>query len=666
MSIRKKRQLFIAGGAVLAVLIAAIMLVIALGGHGRDAGTGGGSYQKHFDAAEAAYNRRDYGTALSELDKAMELDETEECYLLMAEIYYAQGDVDHARRVLLSGYSNVGGSVLEERLDQLNGTSGGTAQPAAASVTVGGRTFPADTSSVVLSNRGLQNSDLEALCTLTNLENLSISDNAITDVSPIANLPKLTSLQLSNNNVTDVSPLSGLESLKTLYLDGNPVDDLTPLYQLQNLRTLSMKSVSVTDRELTALEEALPDCYIFSDTREEEVPEQLSLGGKTFYSNTKELDLSGLGLRDISELRKCTQLEKLDLRDNEISDLSPLSELENLEKLNLWNNRVRDLNALSNLTRLRSLDLDSNRFTDIAPLENLTMLEELWLNGNDLDSLEPLKSLSGLRRLGLKSAGLQDSDLDVLSGLTTLEELALEDNEDISPEKMEDLEKALDGCVITHSDLLWTVELGGKSFTSDATEISVPGQGVTDLSGLEHFTELVTLNLDDNDVTDLTPLYELAKLRTVSLRGNARLAPEELATLRGHLPDCEILADDGQEPEPSPEPSAGPEPENYAKGSQAALDALSSDGSFAILTASGSDDAAAMREGFLASAVDCNLKVVYDMTCPQDTEDFTPYITAIRDTGAGTVFLVLDDTAYGLFTVEANAMRFTAKLVQIK
>ena len=484
-------------------------------------------------------------------------------------------------------------------------------------------------------------------------------------MSPIAKLPKLTSLQLSNNNVADVSPLSSLESLKTLYLDGNPVDDLTPLYQLQSLRTLSMKSVSVTEHELSALEEALPDCYIFSDTREEETPELLSLGGKTFYSNTKELDLSGLGLRDISELRKCVQLEKLDLRDNSISDLSPLSELENLEKLNLWNNRAENLSALSKLTRLRSLDLDSNRIADISPLKDLDMLEELWLNGNTLDSLEPLENLSGLRRLGLKSTGLEDGDLDAIFGLTTLEELALEDNDDISPEKLAELEAALPGCVITHSELLWTVKLGGRSFTSDAAEIAVPGRGVTDLSGLEHFTELVTLNLDDNDITDLTPLYGLTKLRTVSLRGNARLTPEELETLRGHLPDCEIIADE-EEPEPSPAPSSEPDPDSYARGSQAALDAVNSEGGFALLTSLGLEEAAALREGFLASAVDCGLKLVYDLTCPAETEDFEAYISAIRDTGAETVFLVMDDNDFGLFTVEANAMRFTARLVQIK
>ncbi|MBR1660495.1 MAG: leucine-rich repeat domain-containing protein [Oscillospiraceae bacterium] len=663
MSIRKRRQLFVALGAVLLALLAAIVLLTVL--RGRAPAEDSGSYDRHFNAAEAAFNRRDYDQALDELDQALALEETEEVYLLMARVYAARGDLDHARRVLLTGYSNLGADSLTAMLDELNSGSSAAVPLSGqgSAVTVGGRTFPSDTSSVVLSNRGLENSDLAALCTLTNLENLSVSDNAITDLSPLSSLEKLTSLQLSNNNITDISPLSNLESLKTLYLDGNPVEDLSPLYRLHNLRTLSMKSVSVTASELSALEQALPDCYVFSDTREEEPVEELTLGSARFTTDVTELDLSGQGLQDISVLAKCGHLVKLDLRDNEISDLSPLAELHELEKLNLWNNRVWDLSPLMGLTRLSSLDLDGNRLSEIAPLQALSQLEELWLNNNALDGIEALRSLGSLRRLGLKGTGLTDQALDELKDLRNLSELALDDNPELSAEALEALEQALPDCSISYSEPLRTIELGGKQYRSDATEILASNQGITSLAGLEYFTSLETLDLDHNAIADFTPLYELTKLKKLSVRDNPRLTVEALDELRKRLPDCEIVADEIEE---TPEPSAVPEDvEAYDKGLHAALEAAGTGSGYALLSWDNLSAADAAREGFLNMSVELGLNLVYEERCGQDVEDFMEQIEAIRTAGADTVFLVMDDYTAGLFQVEAAAMDYKPRIVII-
>ena len=97
MSKERKKLYFIIGGAAAAVLIVALLLVLLLGG-GK-----GKKYEKYYSAAEAAFLVRDYDKAMKNLDKAMAIDATEECYLLRADVYYAQGDVEQAIQVLYLG-----------------------------------------------------------------------------------------------------------------------------------------------------------------------------------------------------------------------------------------------------------------------------------------------------------------------------------------------------------------------------------------------------------------------------------------------------------------------------------------------------------------------------------------------------------------------------------
>lgn len=648
MDIRKKKQLFLICGVALLVLIAAVVLVITL------SGSAGKQYEKHYQAAETAFREQKYDTALREIDAALNADATEEAYLLLAQIQYAQGDTEAAIQTLYLGYSRVGGDAIAGMLEELKAGSGAeNPLPETDAVTVAGRSFARDTVSVVLSGKGLNNADFAALCTLPELENLSVSDNAISDISPVAGLTKLTSLQLSNNAVSDLSALGGLGNLKTLYLDGNPVSDLTPLYSLRGLRTLSLKNVAVTPKALGALEDALPDCSVFSDTDAENVIE-FEIGGRIVTSDATELDLSGLGLTDISALGECRDLRKLNLRDNKIDDVSPLAELLDLEELRLWNNEVHDVTPLMSLKKLRYLDLDTNKLTDVTALGYLTGLEELWLNNNELRSFAPLRNLTELKRLGLRSTGLADADLELLYGLTELEELSLEENPDITANKFAELQEKLPGCDIAHSELLWKLKLGGVDYTSDITEIIAPNRGIESLEGLEHFTALATLNIDGNRVADLSPLYGLTSLRTVSVRGNG-LAQEEIDALREHLPGCEIISDT----ETAFDPTA------VGRGSAAASAAAGTGSGYAILWREGDPVSAGARRGLAQQAEDLGMNVVYDGAIPESAEDLTAWIAAMRDCGADTVFLVMDDAAMSAVLEQAEELAYGPQFIQV-
>lgn len=540
----KKKIMFITGAVIAAIAVIAIILGIVLSGSSRD-------YESLYDEAEMAFLSGDYDTALAKAEEAMDIEPTAELYLLMAECYYAREDLDMAIQILYLGYSRVGGDSLAQRLDEFKAEKGSdeSASGTPSVLTIDGREITPDTRSLLLSEKNLTDSDIAGLSTLYQLESLSLSDNNLTDISVLKNLTTLNFLQINGNRISDISALALLTNLKTLYIDDNPIADFTPLHGLSALRTLSMKGVHITESQLEALQEALPNCKIYADNIEEEVVE-LSLGGITFTSDVTELDLGGLGITDISVLSQCTELVHLDLRDNSITDISPLIDLQKLEYLCIWNNKVSDLGPLMTLSDLKFLDADNNEVKDISVLRHLTAMEELWLSGNDLNSISPLAELPALRRLGLKNTGLTDSDLELLAGIETLTELAIEDNAKLSAEKFEELQTALPNCKITHSELLYTVKFGDAEFKSDATSLIAVGMGIEDISGLDKFTALKTLVLSDNKISDLAPISGLTGLEALDLYGNeisdvsqlkALTALRSLSLLDNSISDLEPL-----------------------------------------------------------------------------------------------------------------------------
>ena len=74
-----------------------------------------------------------------------------------------------------------------------------------------------------------QVSDIRPLVNLTRLESLHLHHNQIEDITPLANLTRLTDLWLINNYITDVRPLKNLTLLKDLRIQNNLIADYSSL-----------------------------------------------------------------------------------------------------------------------------------------------------------------------------------------------------------------------------------------------------------------------------------------------------------------------------------------------------------------------------------------------------------------------------------------------------
>ena len=236
-------------------------------------------------------------------------------------------------------------------------------------------------------DRGIR--DLTGLQLATNLINLAISGNPISDYSPLAGLIRLEKLWLHAGEfgISDLSPLAGLTNLKLIHGHSNPISDLSPLAGLTKLEHIYLPDGNISDLTPLAGLTGLRELYLHFN----EISDISPLANLT---GLNRLDLADNNMSDISPLAGLINLEWLELRINDISDLSPLAGLTQLKWLRVAHNDISDLSPLAGLTELNSLALEENNITDISPLAGLTNLEFLDVSQNEIPDIS---SLDGLR-----------------------------------------------------------------------------------------------------------------------------------------------------------------------------------------------------------------------------------------------------------------------------
>ena len=257
--------------------------------------------------------------------------------------------------------------------------------------------------------------DISFLSGLNDLTELRLSGNNIVDISPLSGLTGLTNLHLSYNRITDISPLSGLTDLTELRLSGNNITDISPLSRLTNLRTLDLPSGIQDLPVLVRVLARLPHLISLglSGNNLEDVLALIPV--LSDLTGLRDLNLSGTGMTDLSPLTEFTHLTGLHLWGNNISDISPVADLRNLTTLSLGNNSVSDISPVADLRNLTTLSLGNNSVSDISPVAGLTNLTSLNLWGNNISDISPLVENTGFGRGGWSWVGVRRNPLSYQS-----------------------------------------------------------------------------------------------------------------------------------------------------------------------------------------------------------------------------------------------------------
>ena len=107
--------------------------------------------------------------------------------------------------------------------------------------------------------------DISFLSGLTELRGVNLNGNFVTDITPLAGLDKLERLGLAENGISDISALKDLNQLFDLALDGNEISDISALARLSHLNQVGLSDNLIEDLTPLAGKEELMYAAVFGN-----------------------------------------------------------------------------------------------------------------------------------------------------------------------------------------------------------------------------------------------------------------------------------------------------------------------------------------------------------------------------------------------------------------
>ena len=265
---------------------------------------------------------------------------------------------------------------------------------------------------LIITDKALTEEDMQAIGTLTDLEQLSLkncsitsiatlggmeklvyldlSRNTVRDLSVIQNMPKLTYLDLSHNAVNSLEALSGLTLLEELNISYNSVSDLTPLATCATVHTLNADHNLLTSR-----------------------------AGLDGLAGLRSLSVAFNQLTDISSLSGNPLLGVLEVSNNKITDISVVAELKSLMSLNFSYNQVKKLPVFTSDCMLITIKGTQNQLSSLDELAVLENLNYIYMDQNaNISSVAKLVDCYSLVEVSIYGTKVKDvsmlTKLDIL------------------------------------------------------------------------------------------------------------------------------------------------------------------------------------------------------------------------------------------------------------
>lgn len=242
---------------------------------------------------------------------------------------------------------------------------------------------------------------IDSLEYFTNLEELDLFGNRITDFSVLAKLPSLKKLNIAKNyNVLtlgaasgtglDLTPLKNLVLLEELNASDNMLTDLTAIGSLSALKTLTLSNNRITD--ITPLSACKALTYV-----------DLS------HNYGLNSDYTERGITDLTPLFGNLKLRTLIASDNLIAKVDGIETLTELSYLDLTNNCLDSVESLAKLGRLETVLLHSNALTVLDPLKDNATIQTLDVSLNMISNFDVIRTMTALRTLGWDQNMIQDN-----------------------------------------------------------------------------------------------------------------------------------------------------------------------------------------------------------------------------------------------------------------
>jgi len=282
------------------------------------------------------------------------------------------------------------------------------------------------------------------------------------------------------------SGLRNAEHLKKLEFDAPEFSNISELRDLRNLESLGISQTS-TLSDISPLE------------------------GLT---GLKELALGSAGIRDLSPIRGLHNLTSLQIAGTLVSDLSPITSLHSLRELNVTGSRVTNFSPITNITTLEKLSINGRQLPGLVILRNLSSFKTLSVFDNAAADLTPLEELGNLENLSIDVP--LTLNLAPLRSLSKLSRLSVSCNagDFTSILQLQDIAAVGELHELRTLNLLQVAvtDLSFMRGLPKLTDFSAVFTPISNISGIENATALVSVQLTRTNVVDVSPLLRLPNL----------------------------------------------------------------------------------------------------------------------------------------------------------
>ena len=260
----------------------------------------------------------------------------------------------------------------------------------------------------VINNLKLENMDLKELEKFTNTvpTSLFLSNNQFENLNSIPD--KINRLFIVNNKLEKLDGIERLSNLLNLDISKNKITDFTALKELSNKEIENdglMRSSggnSTIGLHLIYSDSDVTDITIFNDF------------------NFVYLDLSNNKITTLDGYKPGEKLESLDVSNNLISDITNYVPNDNLETINLMNNKLKDISSFKN-NNLSNILLSGNKGLSGYGKLNVRNISIIDCNINELESISNEVTDLYADKNSIK-------DVSVLSDAKKLVNLSINDN----------------------------------------------------------------------------------------------------------------------------------------------------------------------------------------------------------------------------------------------
>ncbi len=228
---------------------------------------------------------------------------------------------------------------------------------------------------------GTNSFNYDAIKSVKSLKKIVMSDIELEDINFLSDLNNLTYLDISNNKISDIEPIKNLINLKELYIRNNYISDYKVIDEI-------LSSTDVNDVSIA---------YFNDEILKENISKILNVNNyipESVIEEVKELDLSNLGIVDITGIEIFENLVSINLSNNYITDISNLEKLDSLYEIDLSYNNISEINPLLYLSKIKILNLRANNIEIIEPLVHIESLEYLDIRDNNFYDSDNIKILS--------------------------------------------------------------------------------------------------------------------------------------------------------------------------------------------------------------------------------------------------------------------------------